>query len=158
MRSEVAAEHTACCWCLSVSVCVCVYCVYLQWRLETPVQSLGSCPGPPTHNGGILSSVTGSLGWIHCKTHLESSRRDVFAYICYPRNTFVSPLLSVRLCFFILKHKPKRHRCDFGWAFSYFLPFSEQRTEEPGLFPVVFSSSACAQVEVDRIADQSKAA
>lgn len=133
----------------SSRVCVCVLCVFAVAFRDTR---------PKPWEFYILSSVTGSLGWIHCKTHLESSRRDVFAYICYPRNTFVSPLLSVRLCFFILKHKPKCHRCDFGWAFSYFLPFSEQRTEEPGLFPVVFSSSACAQVEVDRIADQSKAA
>lgn len=29
-----------------------------------------------------------------------------------------------------LKNKSKCHRCDFGWAFSYFLPFS--RTEDRG--------------------------
>lgn len=34
-----------------------------------------------------------------------------------PHNTFVSPLLSVRLSFFILKNEPKSHRCDFGWGF-----------------------------------------
>lgn len=34
-----------------------------------------------------------------------------------PHNTFISPLLLVRLSFFILKNKPKSHRCDFGWGF-----------------------------------------
>lgn len=68
---------------------------------------------------------------------LHMSVMDHLEYICQS-----SAFSQIVLLY--LKNKSKRHRCDFGWAFSYFLPFSNQRTEEPRLFHVVFSSSACS--------------